>query len=130
MRKQTTEQLRAKAAWEQVSRLNKSDLKEFLPIANGAASLIQKIGLGQAVAFWLSASGKMNQKMADFLSERLLRENNDDLLAQDEKFKQGKKLMVFIMEQSSIDYRRITNEAVAYLFWVKRFSKARNKDQD
>lgn len=121
--KKTTEQWRAKSAWEQVNELKKDQLEEFSAIADGASSLIQKTGLGQAIAFWL-AKGNKNLILANFLAEWLLKDLESNVR---EKGKSGEKLMEKIINISSSDYRMLTNEAVAYLFWLKRFAKALKK---
>ena len=116
--KQTTEQYRAKAAWEQVNSIEVND--EFLSAANGAASMIQASGMGQAVAFWLAKGGK-HTKLLDFLAQWLCK-RPDSTTADDTK--KGRDLMKYITEIDSTEYRHLTTEAIAYLGWIKRFAKA------
>lgn len=111
--KQTIEQQRAAKAWEKVEKV--TTLKDLKPVADGASALIQKIGFGQAVAFWISASNKSNQNLANMLSDLLLNDAQGD----------GNKLMKEITTWNSDKYRIKTNEALAYLFWIKRFVKAK-----
>lgn len=123
----TTEQYRAQAAWEQISELTKSNQldEEFISAANGAASLIQSAGLGQAVAFWLAKGKRAPLKLTDFLAQWLLKAQNSNVR---DTNKRGKDLMQTIIEIDSMDYRLLVTEAMAYLNWVKRFAKARNKE--
>ena len=121
--KKTTEQLRAKAAWGQVYSLSDDEVKEFSPEADGAAALIQQVGFGQAIAFWL-AKGNNKEVLALFLAQWLLRGNNSESINPD---KSGKDLMECLISIPSSNYRHLTNEAMAYLNWLKRFAKARKK---
>lgn len=116
--KQTTEQYRAKAAWNQISGIVVDD--EFLSSANGAVSLIQSSGLGQAVAFWL-AKGTKHRQLVDFLAQWLLKAEGENSA---DSNKTGKDLMFRITQIDSITYRYFTTEAIAYLNWIKRFAKA------
>ncbi|MFW6348487.1 MAG: type III-B CRISPR module-associated protein Cmr5 [Cyclonatronaceae bacterium] len=120
--KQTTEQYRAKAAWQQVSSINVDD--EFLSSANGAASLIQSAGLGQAVAFWLAKGGK-HIYLVNFLAQWLLKDAHANEI---DKRKTGKHLMEHVTQIDSTKYRHLTTEAIAYLGWVKRFAKANQEN--
>jgi CRISPR-associated protein Cmr5 len=122
MRK-TTEQWRAKAAWKQVQTVSDTKLDDFSTITDGASSLVQKVGFGQAVAFWLAKGGK-NKDMVDFLAQWLLKPKQSN---EPDPGKAGNHLMRYITEISSSEYRVLTNEALAYLFWLKRFSKAKKK---
>lgn len=119
MRK-TTEQWRAKAAWGQVEDV-KGDMDTFSTVADGASSLVQKVGFGQAVAFWLAKGGK-NKELLDLLAQWLLKPKQSN---EPDPTKTGKDLMKHITEIDSSHYRVLTNEALAYLFWLKRFSKAK-----
>ena len=124
MRK-TTEQFRAAAAWEQVYEIEDNDrVKEFSTATDGAASLIQKVGFGQAVAFWLAKGGK-NEYLVKCLAEWLLKNSNSNTR---DKTQSGNDLMQDLFNKSSTEYRASTNEALAYLDWLKRFAKGRKKD--
>jgi CRISPR-associated protein Cmr5 len=122
--KKTTEQRRAKAAWEQVNSLKDNEIENFSTVADGAASLIQKVGFGQAMALWLSKK-KKHKQLANFLAEWLLKDSHSNERA---KGKKGEELMETLLEKSSTEYRRLTNEAIAYLNWIKQFAKARKKN--
>lgn len=115
--RQTTEQIRAKLAWEQVESLGNSDIEEFSTLSDGAASFIQKVGFGQALAFWL-AKGGVKIKLTNYLAERLM----------DDDQKKGRDLMKYLTEVPSDQYRQLTNEAIVYLNWIKRFAKGRKKE--
>lgn len=119
--KQTTEQYRAKAAWKQVDSIVVND--EFLSAANGAASMIQASGMGQAVAFWLAKGKKQKQyeQLVELLAQWLCKQTGSTT-ADDRK--KGPDLMKHITEIDSTEYRHLTTEAIAYLGWIKRFAKA------
>jgi len=123
MRK-TTEQYRAAAAWEQVYEVKEDSIGDFSTAADGAASLIQKVGFGQAVAFWLAKGGK-NEYLVKYLAQWLLKSSNSNTR---DKEKRGNDLMQELFKKSSTEYRALTNEALTYLNWLKRFAKGRKKD--
>ena len=107
-------QQRAAAAWgatpETVS-------KEYLTVVRGAAATILISGLGQATAFWLAKGTDAHTRVADALGAWLLRDASDTAGAQD--------LLSHIRACDSGSYRRLTQEALAYLAWLKRFADAR-----
>ena len=130
MIKQTTEQLRAKAAWEQINEVPDNKIGDFSTLTDGAASLIQKVGFGQALAFWLakrSGKDKNDPKnlLPDYLAEWLIDGNQPYTRT---KGKTGTDLLDKIMNNNSSEYRILTNEAIAYLNWMKRFAKAKDKE--
>jgi len=118
----TTEQLIAQKAWDHIHSIlnNRGKVsKEFVSAANGAASLILSVGLGQAVAFWM-AKGKEGLTVANFLANHLL--NRDKAGADD--------LMKEIMAKDYYDYRLLLRDALSYLNWLKRFAKAKEDKSD
>jgi CRISPR-associated protein Cmr5 len=111
---QSLEQKRAKAAWEAVNSVQRNQ-KEYLSLAKNAPADIQMSGLGQTLSFW-QAKAKSEHKdlynhVSGWVTKQLGLKHSD--------------LMEWIMaEASSQQYRHATNEALAFLVWVKRFAQA------
>lgn len=113
-RQQSLEQERARAAWKAVNSVQRSK-KEYLSLAKNAPADIQMSGLGQTLSFW-QAKAKSEHKdlyshVSGWVTKQLRLKHSD--------------LMEWIMvEASSQQYRHVTNEALAFLVWVKRFAQA------
>ena len=112
--RQTMSQQRAAAAWGATPEIVS---KEYLTVVRGAAATILISGLGQATAFWLAKGTDAHTRVADALGAWLLRDASDTAGAQD--------LLGHIRARDSGSYRRLTQEALAYLAWLKRFAEAR-----
>lgn len=115
----TTEQRRAKAAWEAVERV-RADKKEYAEDYGGTVKKLPMMiitnGLGQALAFLKAkGKGKDNQYEAVFghVSVWVVTELKweGDLLSE-------------VVNRDSHDYRRATTEALAFVGWLKRFAEA------
>ncbi len=124
--RRTTEQQRAKNAWQNVEAVEQhfaeeKKRKEYGSWARGLPALIQTNGLGQALAF-LAAKGKGDDSkhqtllythLTGWLRERLQpNEKNTDFLA-------------WVLTQNSGVYRRATREAIEYALWLRRFAEAK-----
>jgi len=107
-------QQRAAAAWHATP---EAVSKEYLTVVRGAAATILVSGLGQATAFWLAKGTDAHMGVAHALGAWLLRDTSDAASAQD--------LLSHIRACDSGTYRRLTQEALAYLAWMKRFADAR-----
>lgn len=121
--RQTTEQLRAKAALDAVKEImqkHRGD-KELKSIVNGMPALIQSAGLGPALAFYMA---KNKKQFTGVLAQWLL----GDRISPD-KSKTEVNLMEKITSCSSSEYRLLTTEAMAYLNWLKRFTSANIEDK-
>lgn len=114
--KKTIEQERAKKVWELLEQPDVKIDDEFKAAANGASALIQNVGFGQAVAFWLKKGQKAN-KLVNLLAQCLPIESSGPEHAKD--------LMQRIINIDQDEYRLLTAEAYAYLFWIKRFVNAK-----
>lgn len=122
--RQTLSQQRAAAAWQSTP---ETVSKEYLTVVRGAAATILISGLGQAIAFWLGKGTDAHTQVGDALGAWLLRESTREASAED--------LLDHIRACNSVAYRRLTQEALAYLAWLKRFADARqaatpDTDQD
>lgn len=118
---QTLDQQRAAAAW-QTTEAAPVD-KDYASLCSGAPVTILTNGLGPALAFFLAKahSKQKNEygRLADALAAWLLRD----------AAKKGPDLMLAITKADADTYRRYTNEALAYLNWLKRFADARRPIQ-
>lgn len=123
---QTLQQKRAAHAHEKVSKI-RSDDKEYSSLVRGLPAMIQRDGLGQSLAFLLAKDKNKSDTphrraydhISDWLKERFNIDAKQDLLA-------------WLLKQPSDRYRQVTNEAQAYLVWIKRFAEARGlaKEED
>ena len=113
---QSLEQKRAKAAWKAVDSVGQQHREKYLSLAKNAPADIQMSGLGQTLAFWLANQKKPEHKdlyhhVSDWVVKQLNLNHSD--------------LLEWIMnDASSQRYRHATNEALAFLVWVKRFAQA------
>lgn len=122
------EQQRAKKAWELVNAIPTGDkMDKYASLAKSAPVMILTNGLGQTLAFVISKSKKGNEYSALFehldlwLSENVMWTGNVS----------GRgKLMERIINENSQIYRLATEEALAFLGWIKRFAGAKeSKDE-
>ncbi len=122
------EQQRAKKAWELVSAIPAGDkMDKYASLAKTAPVMILTNGLGQTLAFVISKSKKGNEYSAIF-------EHLDTWLSENVAWSgsiSGKgKLMERIINDNSQIYRIATEEALAFLGWIKRFAGAKeSKDE-
>lgn len=118
----TQEQERAALAWTQVTDVSRDPdvAQKYRSYVRSATSLILTNGLGQTLAFYKSKSGpkspdeKAYAALVDHLSKRVgkILPMTDDLL------------QAVSQNYTSSEYRRATNEVLAYLLWLKRFADA------
>jgi CRISPR type III-B/RAMP module-associated protein Cmr5 len=110
---QSLEQRRAAFAWEQV----KGGVdKEYVSLANGAPALIMSNGLMQALAYYYNRGGKAKD-LADALLEWL----DERGLVKEASFNMA---MPGMAEMSSSKFICATEEALAFLKWLRQFAKA------
>lgn len=113
-RQQSLEQERASIAWDAVKSVQQNK-KEYLALANNAPADIQMSGLGQTLSFWL-AKGKPEHKA--------LYKHVSDWVIKQLKITRSDLMEWIVKEASSQQYRHATNEALAFLVWIKRFAQA------
>ncbi len=116
---QTLDQQRAKAAWAATP---EAPSKEYVSLCSGAPVMILTNGLGPALAFFLAKAPKAEEYrlLGQALAQWTLRTGVDA-----DRGKEAKHLMLAITNASTDEYRRLTNESLAYLNWLKRFAVAR-----
>lgn len=115
------EQLRAADAWKQIS---KDGNREYVNSAKSAPALIMNNGLMQTLAF-LKSKGKddLCRHVCSWLLTQVFNSNETGDVQQ---------LFILVMTKlhvsDSSDYRRATEEALAYLRWVRQFASALTKE--
>lgn len=124
--RQTTEQRRAKAAWDDVERVTDKD--KYGTLARKFPSMVQINGLGTALAFLL-AKGKGKAKdghteIYSHISAWVLRE-----LYPDNKYRPDE-IMNMVRNEDMATYRRATTEAIEYAIWLKRYVEAKDWGSD
>lgn len=98
--------------------------KEYGSLVRGLPAMILTDGLGQALAFLLAkAKGETNahsyayNHLSSWVCAWARQDPNTDLLQ-------------LVLARSTSEYRQYTNEALAYLHWLKRFVEAANLKND
>lgn len=122
------EQQRAKKAWELVSSVPAGDkMDKYASLAKSAPVMILTNGLGQTLAFVISKSKQGNEYAAIF-------DHLDEWLSENVAWSgsiSGKgKLMERIINENSQIYRIATEEALAFLGWIKRFAGAKESKNE
>lgn len=113
---QTLEQRRASKAWEFVNEV-KDDIKSrYRSLALKAPVLILTNGLGQTLAFLKSKKENEHQLFYTHIQTWLIEETKI--------YESSGDLLKKIMEGDSTKYRQATNEALAFISWIKRFAEA------
>lgn len=114
----TLQQRRAALAWEQTESVSKKELSDYASLVRGLPAMIQTDGIGQTLAFLLA---KANERPHQRTAYRFLEEW---LSVEFENVKPG--LIQWLLNSDSDVYRQATNEAQAYLVWLKRFAEAKD----
>jgi CRISPR-associated protein Cmr5 len=122
-RKQMLDQERAQATYKNVTAVDqhpKVKLKSrYSALARKAPAMIQTNGLGQALAF-LRAKDGGEKNSADWMLYDHISTWVMDRMGQDP----AGNLLEWIIRKESSTYRRATNEAMAFLSWLKRWAEA------
>ena len=139
------EQRRAKFAYEKIQEVKKesSDVqKKYSSYVKSAPVLILTNGLGQALAFYLSklealpdvdynSISPQNFKKAEEKAYAYLYKHIAEWLAGGDKEKKegrsltnGKDPLRYYMEATGMEAMVLTDEAIAFLNWLKRFADA------
>ena len=118
-RRQTLEQERAAAAWDDVNGVPEDAHAKYGTLARKLPAMIQTNGLGTTLAF-LAAKGKgvpddghtlISGHVSDWVLGRLHVDTYDDLMG-----------LVRAVDMPT--YRRATAEAIEYGIWLKRYVEA------
>lgn len=122
----SNEQKRARQAWELVKSVPDSIIKEYSSLAKSSPVMILTNGLGQTLAFFISKSKGKNEYS-------LLYNHLDQWLSKNvvwSKSNTAKELIERVINEPSQGYRMVTEESLAFLSWIKRFSGAKVPDEE
>jgi CRISPR-associated protein Cmr5 len=146
----TLEQRRAAKAWAHVQAVPKGKRGEYRALVRKATAMVKINGLGQTLAFLLDKAGKSaedirkddknelneNALLYKQLEEWLVEDDSGaNLLISDREGKtlkaeipwankEKRTLIERILSNDSTIYRLVSEEALAYLGWLKRFAEA------
>ena len=124
----TLDQRRANHAWKAIQaakRLPKDKGKEYGGHAKKLPTRIMAAGLGQALAFILAKAGNPASRDHKAHVKQLHDDLTDWVIKQRPlSAKRPNSLIESIVEGDSHFLRRATDEALAYLLWLKRFAEA------
>lgn len=120
------EQERAKMAWELASAVPNHLIDDYASIVKSAPVMILTNGLGQALAFIISKSKSKEYSLLydhlnKWLAGNVVWTQNEDI---------SNDLIERVIHEKSQGYRMATEEALAFLAWIKRFATALAKGGD
>jgi CRISPR-associated protein Cmr5 len=127
----TLEQKRAAKAWAQVNKVDEKLGENYRSTVRKAPAMIKTNGLGQTLAFLLAKEEKSAQNLAPKKAEGFLYKHLEEWLLSEEASiawtskNQNQTLIERVIQEDSMVYRQATQEALAYLGWLKRFAEAR-----
>ncbi len=98
--------------------------KEYGSLVRGLPAMILTDGLGQALAFLL-AKAKDGTNAHSYAYKHL-----SSWVCSWSNQPAGTDLLQLVLSRSTNEYRQYTNEALAYLHWLKRFVEAANLKSD
>lgn len=118
------EQKRAKKAWDLVNSVPSSAIDNYASLVKSAPVMILTNGLGQTLAFAISKAKNKEYKLLydhlnEWLSENVIWSKNEDI---------DDSLIERVINEKAQGYRMATEEALAFLAWVKRFATALAKE--
>ncbi len=120
---QTLEQKRAKDAWERSGSGVIAHGKDYVNLAKSLPALIMNSGLMQVMAFLQQKKGNsVHQRIACDLRKWLNRQFGHDSPAEFEGF------MEAMLSASPRHYQNVTNEAFAWLRWLRQLASARQQE--
>jgi len=117
---------RAKKAWDLVNSVPNTIIDSYASLAKSVPVMILTNGLGQTLAFIISKSktkeyNLLYNHLSVWLSKNVVWTQNDDI---------SDDLIERVIHEKSQGYRKATEEALAFLAWVKRFATALEKEED
>ncbi|MBI5194650.1 MAG: type III-B CRISPR module-associated protein Cmr5 [Nitrospirae bacterium] len=120
------EQERAKMAWELANDVPNNLIDDYASLVKSAPVMILTNGLGQALAFIISKSKSKEYSLLydhlnKWLAGNVVWTQNEDI---------SNDLIERVIHEKSQGYRMATEEALAFLAWVKRFATALAKGGD
>lgn len=135
---QTLDQKRAKWAWDETfaERARKDDkaFKAYTNLVKGSGAMIMQNGLMATLAFYgTKAFSKKENNSADGGKEHqtLLLQLCSKLVNKPiENKEQYAQFMSLLSQMSASDYRKLTEESLALIRWLRHFCSALNKEGD
>lgn len=131
---QTLEQQRARSAWARVSEFvdavgaSSRAAQDYRSVIRKIPAMIGMNGFGQTLAFLLSKEGQDARGLAPKKAEgKAYKHMEDWLLAAGSPIAWNTNLGTLIeriITEDSVVYRQATQEALAYVVWLKRFTEA------
>lgn len=124
----TMDQHRAAWAWAQTKEVKanlRDDFGDYVSLAEGTSATLMMCGLGQTVAFYLAKSKSQHEHLLRNLASWLCEGGgyaNPGL--EGRRSRSGEDLLDDIMDNNRDRYHILTDEALDYLVWLKRFGKA------
>ncbi len=127
------EEGRAKFAYEKVKEITKESASfqsKYRSYVEKLPPLILSCGLGNAIAFVCSKKGedslekRVYKRLYEHLSEYMKQQ------AISKKCPNNKELIDWIISSDSTEYRIITSEIMAFLWWLKRFAEGMLKKEE
>lgn len=118
---QTLQQRRAASAWQQIAEIDGKDdktRKEYGSLVRGLPAMIVGNGIGPTLAFLQAKAGGDQNKPHAFAYRHLAAWISGEMTVNGD-------LLPWLVQQSSVEYRLVTAEALAYLQWLKRFAEAK-----
>lgn len=134
----TKDQLRAANAWQNALALSQSkdwskdDFKAYTNLCKGAGALIMQSGLMPTLAFYATKAYVKSESAAKGKEHRALLEQIMSWIAQKpyegvDKFQ--KFMGILATGTDSATYRQHTEEALAYIRWLRQFASALSKGE-
>lgn len=118
--RQSFEQMRAKKAWELISKLSDSELEDYASRAQAIGPDILTNGLLQTLAVYKSGTSQ---------EPRIVEHIENWLYSAECGFVWGslnqQHLIDRLCQCDSLTYRAVETEVLAFIMWIKRFSKVR-----
>ncbi len=123
----SNEQKRAIRAWELVDSIPDDRIEKYSSLAKSAPVMILTNGLGQTLAYFISKSNGANEYS-------LLYNHLNVWLSENVVWSAGntekRELIERVINENTYGYRMATEEALAFLSWIKRFAGAKDSNND
>lgn len=122
----SNEHKRARKAWELVNSISDNIIQKYSSLAKSAPVMILTNGLGQTLAFFISKSNGRNEyallygHLSQWLSKNIVWSKDNT----------AEELIERVINEQSQGYRMATEEALAFLSWIKRFASAKAPEED
>ncbi len=118
------EHKRARMAWSLVNDIPANEIDGYASLVNSIPVMIITNGLGQTLAFLISKKKEIKYRLIyehlnNWLSNNIIWTQSEDVTDD---------LIDRVIHENSQVYRMATEEALAFIAWVKRFATALSKE--